>query len=261
MDANLIYALVGFLSGSAVSGLALTLVLKSKQVQQLSVLRLEADQAQSSAQSKLSVVNERLLASEAEKNSLFADNAQMREEAENLSVTMSQLRAELESMQQAQTNTEQTRGVDRSAFKNGFMTQANQLADEATKLKNVAVMFEHWHEEMISLMEQNRNMHVKNHEFSSIVKHVIILSLNASIEAARAGEAGRGFAVVAEEVRKLAARSETLSKDYSNSLHKNDLTTTATFQDIQAGGKMMVAALSNMESMVNQLRAKLDEPL
>ena len=111
---------------------------------------------------------------------------------------------------------------------------------------------------MISLMAQNRNMHKKNQEFASIVKHVIILSLNASIEAARAGESGRGFAVVAEEVGRLAARSEILSKDYSNSLHMNDLTTTSTFQDIQAGGKMMMAALSNMASMVNQLRSKLD---
>ncbi len=36
-----------------------------------------------------------------------------------------------------------------------------------------------------------------------------LLALNAAIEAARVGEAGRGFAVVAEEVRKLAARSQT----------------------------------------------------
>ena len=142
-------------------------------------------------------------------------------------------------------------------FKADVQQRVDTIAKEVGELTNISLMFEQWHHEMNSLMEQNRLMHRQNNEFGSIVKHVVILSLNAAIEAARAGEYGRGFAVVADEVRNLATRSENLSKEYGKSLHKNDLTTTATFQQIQAEGKMITAALMGLESIINQLKSRL----
>lgn len=41
-------------------------------------------------------------------------------------------------------------------------------------------------------------------------------ALNATVEAARAGEAGKGFAVVANEVRDLASKSASASKDIAS---------------------------------------------
>ena len=144
-----------------------------------------------------------------------------------------------------------------TADKEQWAAQARQLAGEASRLRGLALTFERWHEQMISLMKQNQDMHAKNQELGAIVRHVVIVSLNASIEAARAGQAGRGFAVVASEVRALAARSEELSKSYRDSLHRNDLTTTATFQDIQAGGKMITASLSSVEALASGIHSRL----
>ena len=139
-----------------------------------------------------------------------------------------------------------------------LVRQTNTLSEEAAQLKNIAHAFERWHQDMISLTQQNREMHHKGDDLVLIVRQLIMLSLNAAIEAARAGDSARGFVVVAAEVRSLAQRAQLLSQELSKSLHKNDMVTTATFQDIQAGGKMMMAAISGLESMLGQLRNRID---
>jgi methyl-accepting chemotaxis protein len=124
-------------------------------------------------------------------------------------------------------------------------------AQTISMLLGLIKTFERWHDDMNVLIKHNREMHRKNDEFALIVKQVIIVALNASIEAARAGEHGRGFAVVAMEVRSLAQRAETLSKAYRSNLYENDLITTATFQDLQAGGKMIIGAVIGLD-LTNQ---------
>lgn len=129
--------------------------------------------------------------------------------------------------------------------------------DTITRLMGLVRTFERWHHDMAVLIRHNRDMHSKNDEFAVIVNQIVIVAINASIEAARAGPHGRGFAVVAAEVRELAQRSDKLSKSYRGSLYQNDLITTATFQDLQAGGKMIVGAVAGLDRINKQSRLAL----
>jgi chromosome segregation ATPase len=133
------------------------------------------------------------------------------------------------------------------------------LAAAIHELRGVSKTFDRWHSDMNILLTHNHGMHRKNDDFALIVRQMVIVTLNASIEAARAGEMGRGFAVVADQMRSLAGRAESLSTDYRRNLYENDLIATATFQDLQAGGKMIMGALTGLD-LTNQKSLAALEP-
>lgn len=99
--------------------------------------------------------------------------------------------------------------------------------------------------DMEGLDHQARNIGTILVMIRDIADQTNLLALNAAIEAARAGEAGRGFAVVADEVRKLAEKSMTATKDVERAINSIQLGTKRSADTVDAAVEAITQATGN----------------
>ena len=246
------------LLGGGICAAIMYAIFGKRQARNIENLKAGFDSRAASLSEAKAILETGLAESKAVAAGLEAENGALQMRIEDLNSTVEQLNSSLAGIQAELESEKQGSAAVQEQLRARLLELTHELAEDAAHFRDLATTFENWHDEMNTLMEQNKHMRTKNQEFASIVKHVVLVALNASIEAARAGESGRGFAVVADQVKALADRSGILSAEYGDSLHKNDLITTVTFQDIQASGKMMMAAIVGVDAKISRLRSALN---
>ncbi|MDR3641589.1 MAG: methyl-accepting chemotaxis protein [Humidesulfovibrio sp.] len=108
---------------------------------------------------------------------------------------------------------------------NGVQTQTNQLKSDMALLGKQAE-------------DIGRIMTV----ITDIADQTNLLALNAAIEAARAGDAGRGFAVVADEVRKLAEKTMSATKEVGDAISVIQQSTRLNVESVDKSVRLIEAA-------------------
>lgn len=103
-------------------------------------------------------------------------------------------------------------------------------------------------EKVRDLASLTRRVQESADDIKAIAFQTNLLSLNASVEAARAGDAGKGFAVVAEEVRNLATRASSATKDI-----------TGIVRLLEDGMAAIIESMNHSSEAVNTSRSVIGE--
>lgn len=149
-----------------------------------------------------------------------------------------------------------THNATLTASQSAAQSQRN-MAEVNRAMSDLSERLRSAEKDVLELSEKSNDINIVLEVISSIADQTNLLALNAAIEAARAGEAGRGFAVVADEVRGLAQRTHTSTKQITDIIDGLQRMTQSVVVIIKDGAQ----ASADTAHLIEQAHAGIDQTL